>query len=306
MESDVVVRCGAILLVLFHHGLGGVRGGTDILMMLAGFSWARFQRRRLIEGKSASVFMDFARRYLVIYLLITLGVGAQNGYVTLSHLVFVSTFLADRSGILNIYWFMETLTWCAALTCLVFSLPAVRRLNSDRPLGSALAFVALAVLVRLGGDALIDTHATLLRSPDQMLLYFAAGWAIALSTQLLRFGLFAMLCGVSGLAWGWSDSHVLAMACAGAVIVFVPRLALPALAARPVMIVAAASFYIYLFNIFPMYLTDHLLHEQNGRFWLLQVVLSLILGVIVYSVLERSGPLLVKARGAWALRRAPT
>jgi hypothetical protein len=157
----------------------------------------------------------------------------------------------------------------------------------------------MAILARLGGDALIDTPATLFRSPDQMLLYFAAGWAIALSKRPVRLGLFALLCAASGLAWGWTDSHVVAMACAGVLIVSTPRIALPAVAARPVMTIAAASFYIYLFNIFPMYLTDQILHEQNGRFWLVQVLLSLALGLTVYWALESSRPFVTKARSAW-------
>lgn len=298
MESDVVVRFGAILLILGQHALGGMQGGADIFMMLAGFSWARFQSRRLIEGKSASVFLDFARRYLIIYLLIVCGVSAQNGAVSWNHLTFVSTFLADWGGILNIYWFIESLTWCVALVCLAFAVPAVRRWARERPLKTALSFVALAVLVRLGGSVLIDTSATVFRTPDQMLLYFAAGWTIALAAKPLRLALFALLCAASGLAWGWGDPHLLSMACAGALMVFVPRIALPAPLAQIVMPVAAAGFYIYLFNIFPIYLTDQILREPLGRFWLLQIALSLALGLIVHAVLERSRPILAKMRRA--------
>lgn len=304
MESDVLVRFGAILLILCQHALGGLQGGADVFMMLAGFSWARFQGRRLAEGKGASAFLDFARRYLIIYLLIVCGVSAQNGAVSWSHLAFVSTFLADWGGILNIYWFIESLAWCVALLCLAFSVPPVRHLARTQPRQLALAFVALAVLARLAGALLIDTETTVLRTPDQMLLYFAAGWAIALTAKPARLGLFALLCVASGLAWGWTDTHVLSMAGAGALMALVPRIALPAPLAQTVMLIAAAGFYIYLFNIFPIYLTDQILDARHGRFWLLQIASSLMLGLIVFSVLERSGPLLAKARNAWPLRAA--
>lgn len=300
MESDVLVRFGAILLILAQHALGGMQGGADIFMMLAGFSWARFQGRRLANGKGTSVFLDFARRYLIIYLLIVCGVSAQNGALAWSHLGFVSTFLADWGGILNIYWFIESLTWCVAFTCLAFALPAVRRSLLQHPLATALGFVALAAAIRLVGAQVIDTHATVFRTPDQMLLYFACGWAIALAEKPLRLGLFALLCAASGLAWGWTDSHILSMACAGALIVFVPRIALPAPLAQAVMQIAAAGFYIYLFNIFPIYLTDQILDAPLGRFWLLQIALSLLLGLTVYSVLEHSRPLRTKMLARWA------
>lgn len=299
MESDILVRFCAVLLIPGQHALGGMQGGADIFMMLAGFSWARFQSRRLVEGQGASVFLDFARRYLLIYLLIVCGVSAQNGALSWSHLGFVSTFRADWGGILNIYWFIESLTWCVALVCLAFALPPVRRRAQERPLQTALAFVALAILMRLGGSLVIDTSATVFRTPDQMLLYFACGWAIALAGAPLRLGLFALLCAISGLAWGWTDTHILTMACAGALMVFAPRIALPAPLAQTVMLIAAASFYIYLFNIFPLYLTDQILREPLGRYWLLQIALSLVLGLIVYSALEHSRPLRTRLWTHW-------
>lgn len=302
MESDILVRCGAILLVLFQHAVGGVQGGADILMMLAGFTWAHFQSRRLIDGKGASAFLDFARRYLIIYLLIVCGVSAQNDAMSWGHLAFVSTFLADWGGILNIYWFIESLAWCVAFVCLAFALPPVRRAARSQPLQTALGFVGLAAAIRLAGAMLIDTSATVFRTPDQMLLYFACGWAIALAGKPLQLGLFVLLCAASGLAWGWTDTHLLSMACAGALMVFVPRIALPAPLARTVMLVAAAGFYIYLFNIFPLYLTDQILREPLGRFWLLQLALSLVLGLIVYVTLERGQTILAKMRGVWRVR----
>lgn len=70
--------------------------------------------------------------------------------------------------------------------------------------------------------------------------------------------------------------------------------------AQIVMPIAAVGFYIYLFNIFPIYLTDQILREPLGRFWLLQIALSLVLGLIVYAVLERSRPFRAKMRARWA------
>lgn len=304
MESDVLVRCGAILLILGQHALGGMQGGADVFMVLAGLSWGRFQQKRLVEGKSASVFADFARRYLIIYLLIVCGVSAQDAEVNWSHLTFMNPFQGNAHGILNIYWFIESLTWCVALTCVAFLLPSVRRQALHQPLKFALTFVMLAALVRLAGASLIDPHTTWFRSPDQLLLYFAAGWAFAFSGRYLRLGLFALLCVASGLAWGWTDTHVMAMAVAGALMVFVRRIVLPAPLAQIVMTIAAAGFYIYLLNSLPMYLTDQILQEPLGRFWLLQIVLSLALGLIVYWVLERSRPFFAKARSAWPRLRA--
>ena len=69
---------------------------------------------------------------------------------------------------------------------------------------------------------------------------------------------------------------------AAGLIVFARRILMPRLAGRAVATVAAASFYIYLFNAFPIYLTDTVLHSRFGRFWWLQIVASLGLGIAAF------------------------
>jgi hypothetical protein len=297
LESDIVVRCLAITQILFQHALGNMQGGADLLMMLSGFTWARFQQGRLVAGESPGAFLDFTRRYLLIYLGIMLAVFAMHRKVAWSHLLFVSTFRGDWGGILNTYWFFESLTWCVATICLSLAVPAIRKFAARRPIFFSLVFVGIALAVRLIGGLMLDAGAHAFRSPDQMLIYFATGWAIALAGRELRLALFAMLAGVSASAWGWNDTHVAAMLVAAGLIVFVRRVSMPKPAGRVVGTIAAASFYIYLFNVFPMYLTDIVLHSRFGKFWLIEIIASLALGIAAFLLLSRSGKLWGLARG---------
>jgi acyl-CoA synthetase (AMP-forming)/AMP-acid ligase II len=282
LESDIVVRALAIMQVLFQHGLAGFGGGADILMVLAGYSWARFQRPRLLRGDGKGALIDFARRYLIVYFGVMMAVLALNHRFLPEHYLFYSTFVASWGGILNTYWFIEALTWCVVLTCGTLAIPAVRSFFRAQPLSSGLAFVAAAVAIRLLGAAALDPHTTFHRTPDQMLLYFATGWAVALSGKGLRAALFALIVGASLAAWGWRDPHAYAMGIAGLMIVAMPRMRLPRVVGQAATLVAAASFYIYLLNPIPMYLTDQVLHAPFGRYWWLQIVLSLALGIGAY------------------------
>ncbi|HEY4276513.1 MAG TPA: AMP-binding protein [Rhizomicrobium sp.] len=299
LESDIVVRCLAITQILFQHALGNIQGGADLLMMLSGFTWARFQQGRLVAGGSRGAFMDFIRRYLLIYLGIMFAVFVMHRKVVWSHLLFISTFRGDWGGILNIYWFFESLTWCVAAICFAFAVPAIREFAAQRPTFFSLTFVGVALAIRLIGGVMLDAAAHVFRSPDQMLIYFAAGWAIALAGWQLRLALFVMLATISAMAWGWNDAHVAAMLVAAGLIVFVRRVSMPRPVGRAVGTIAAASFYIYLFNVFPMYLTDIVLQAKFGKFWLFQIVASLALGIAVSFLLSRSGKLWGVAR-AWA------
>lgn len=279
VESDIVVRCLAITLILFQHALDGLQGGADVLMMLAGFSWARFQRARLLSGEVRAAFFDFCRRYLLVYFGIMAGFFALNREIDWFHLLFVSTFRGDWGGGLNTYWFIESLAWCVVAVCVLSVIPAVRRCLAARPTVSGLAFVAGALAIRLAGAQVLDATAHAYRSPDQMLAYFAVGWTVALAGRALRAGLLALLAAISAAAWGWNDTHVIAMGAAGLLMAFVPRVTLPTALARAVVAVAAASFYIYLFNVLPMYVTDVVLDERFGRYWAAQIAASLALGI---------------------------
>lgn len=287
VESDIFVRAAAILLVVLQHAIGGLAGGADVLMTLAGFSWARFQQRRLLDGQIGSAFYDFARRYLSVYAVIITGACLLSREIRWSHIFFISTFRGDWGGILNIYWFIETLSWCVLTVCLLFSLAPIRRLARQRPVAAAAGFVAIALAMRIGGALVLDAAAHAYRSPDQMLVYFAAGWALACGNRLLSLFAAALLVTLSAFAWGWMDTHPLSMAAACAAMILIGRISLPKILAHMVLTVAAASFYIYLFNVFPMYLTDEILDAQHGRFWALNVALSLSLGIGAWWVMGR-------------------
>jgi len=182
------------------------------------------------------------------------------------------------------------------LICVVLAVPAIRKFAARKPAFFGLAFIGAALAIRLIGGLMLDAAAHLFRSPDQMLIYFAAGWAIAFAEWRLRLALFALLGFVSAMAWGWNDTHVAAIAVAAGLIVFVRRVPMPRLAGRAVGAIAAASFYIYLFNIFPMYATDIVLHARFGKFWLAQIAASLILGIAASMLLARSDGLWTRAR----------
>ena len=299
LESDILVRCLAIMQILFQHALNNMQGGADLLMVLSGFSWARFQQTRLVSGGSGAAFLDFSRRYLTIYLAIMLTVFLVNRKIAWSHQLFISTFSGDWGGVLNIYWFIESLTWCVAVICLVLAVPPIRNFARRQPLFFGLAFVGTALAIRWAGGLVLDAPAHLFRSPDQMLIYFAAGWAMAAAGWQLRLALFAMLAAVSGMAWGWSDTHVATMVVAASLLVFVRHIPVPRFAGRAVGAIAAASFYIYIFNIFPMYVTDILLQARFGKFWLIQIAASLALGIAASFLLSHAGELWARAR-AWA------
>lgn len=287
LESDVVVRCLAILVIVTQHAVGGLQGGADVLMMLSGFSWARFQRQPLLNGRQWAVFRNFAVRYTLIYVMIMVAAAVLKRSVNIPHLLFFSTFIGNWGGVLNIYWFIESLTWIALLVCAACSIGPIRDLIKSKPVTSALGFVALALALRVFGESVTDARSHVFRSPDQMLIYFAIGWAMVSTQRPMQLLLVMLACAVSALGWGWKDTHAPIMAMAGLTMVMFPRIPLPRVLMGPVVLVAAASFYIYIFNVFPMQYLEVVLKAPLGAYWLPNIVASITIGICAYLVAGR-------------------
>lgn len=298
IDTDILLRAGAIILVICQHAFGGLMGGADVLMLLAGLNFARFRRHMLAQGKGLEAFKDFALRYLTILYAIMLLYFLVKREMTWSHPLLVSTFLADWGGSLNIYWFIESLTWIILGTCIFSMLPSVRKWIAKAPAQSALAFFCLAIIVRWAGTELGTPELAAFRTPDQMLLYFAAGWTIGLVSRRLRLVVGMVAVTTSAIAWGLVDTHVLAMAAATLLLAFVARVQVPALMANPIRIIAAASFYIYILNAVPMYLVDQTLNAQHGSYWPLHLGLALVLGIGAKYAIEYAVPHVEKLKSA--------
>jgi acyl-CoA synthetase (AMP-forming)/AMP-acid ligase II len=285
VESDILIRCLAILLVVQSHAIGWVAGGADVLMMLAGYNWNRFQSKRLAGGASWQVFTDYIRKYVVFYVAVLLIYSLWKRDLAISHLAFYSTFLGDWRSLMGSFWFIESLSWCVAFVCLAAAAPIVRRGLRTRPLAAALSFVGIAELVRLVGAHTWDAAGNLYFSPDQMLLYFAVGWAAAASQGLLRAGLLCILVFASGQAWGWGDTRPWVMLAAATLLAAFDRISLPAPIRTGVTLIAAASFYIYIFDALPRH-AAMLLHGAHAPIWALQILATLVGGLGIYRMVD--------------------
>lgn len=257
IDSQLVLRAAAILLVVIHHAtLWPIPGGAATLVMLVGFSLARFQRHRLFAGDGLTVLRPLAAN-LALYAPIVAGFSLARREV-----LWPSVFLSGNLGfaapphmVPYLYWFVEAYAQTILLWVILFSIPQARRIADAMPLASGIFVLAIAVAAKfltplvwyIGGPQIFTL-------PD--ILYLAIlGWCLYfLDTPPKRKAFFAVatvLCLV--LAWwggNWTGSWVKFMLVLGAVFVllFIPRITLPTWAAPLILPVSAASYHIYLFH----------------------------------------------------------
>lgn len=257
LDSAVVLRALAALLVLVHHAtLLPLPGGAAALMLLAGFSLARFQGAALMLGERRRLLQGLAAN-LAVYAPLVAAFSLARGEV-----LWPSLFLVGNLGIFPpekmmpyMYWFVEAYAQILLLCLALFSLPAVRRAVTRAPFGSSLAFLAAAAAAKFAAPIAWNVGAVQIFTTADVLYLAVFGWCAYLARdRRQRFILSiaaVVLCPVLAYTGGnWTGSWVKfsLVLTSLLILLYVPRLAVPSWFARLVLPISAASYHIYLFH----------------------------------------------------------
>jgi acyl-CoA synthetase (AMP-forming)/AMP-acid ligase II len=257
LDTQLVLRAMSILLVVIHHAtLWPIPGGAAVLVMLVGYSLARFKRQQLYAGDVPGVLRSLAA-VLAPYALVVAGFSLARGEV-----LWPSVFLVGNLGFVKpphmmpfLYWFVEAYVQIVLLWLALFCILPLRAFVKARPFIFGVILLILSVAAKflvplvwnIGGPQIFTL-------PDVFYLT-VLGWCVHFATsrqkRLAIMAIVALLCPL--LAWhggNWVGSWVKFMLVLGAVfsLLYVPRITVPARLVKFVLPVSAASYHIYLFH----------------------------------------------------------
>lgn len=253
---EAVIRALAILAVVVQHQTDWpVWGGAAAMIILMGWSLARFQLPALVAADWGRVFRPLLRVLVPYYLVV--GVYA----LVYGQVPWVSVLLLGTFGVTEqethqmlpyLYWFVEVWVQMIGVIALAFAVPPVRRFAGRNPFGFGLIFLVAAVALRIWGLALWNVGARQLFTLPWVFWLCALGWCIAMARgrqHWLVLGLIALLmpgAAILGGNWygGWIKHGGLAVA--AVLLLYVPALRLPGPLVRAIVTVAQATFFIYL------------------------------------------------------------
>jgi acyl-CoA synthetase (AMP-forming)/AMP-acid ligase II len=248
MDTDILLRAAAIIVVMGSHiGLFRVIGGAHVLLVLAGWSFARFG---LTSAAPARSMLRTAVRVAVPSMLYLAWRVAVTDDVVLPNALLVNNYVREGPAA---YWFVEVFVHAMLLLAAVFAIPAVARAERQHGFLVALAAFGLTLLGRLFidytdpfGERVFATHA--------VLWFFALGWLAQRSASWWQKALTAGLAYLSIPGFFLDEPSRDLLVLGGALLlVLVPRLPVPRFAVRPVGLVASASLCLYLthYAIYP-------------------------------------------------------
>jgi acyl-CoA synthetase (AMP-forming)/AMP-acid ligase II len=256
METSVVVRCLAIVLILANHThLAYVPGGAHTLLALVGFNLARFQLTARPRGERVrGILRSMARIVLPSSLWIAALVLVTDEY-DWRNVLMLNQVLGDWSQWSPHwhYWFIEAVTSLLLGSAVLMAFPFVDRWERRWPFAFPMALVAVGLLTRY--DVVVPDAGPYRGANAYVLIWlFATGWAAArarTTRQRLLVSAVPVLT-VPGF-WPSMPGREATIVLGILALTWLPTVAVPGWLARFASQVATASLFVYLthFSVYP-------------------------------------------------------
>ncbi|AUH66658.1 AMP-binding protein [Paracoccus zhejiangensis] len=262
-------------------------GAAYFLILLAGYSVARFQLPEIIRTGSVSTIWGTIRSVAIPTFLMVAFLQVATHRFEIMPLLLISNYLDPHHLKGFLLYFAEFYLQLLVLAALFFSIPSVRQAFKARPMTSAVVLLIAAMALGRGIDSLYNDDYNYHRTPWHYSFAFALGIVVAGAkgpvTKLIAM---AAAIVVVLLNWGFtSAAYYVAGGCA--LVLFVPSIPVPGPVKVVVAEIAAASLFIYL-NHQVMISVVHKIYGVEKP-WV-ALIASLIAGVILmhlYSWLSR-------------------
>lgn len=258
---DLIIRALAILLVVVHHEtLWPLPGGSAAMVILAGFSLARFQMGPLLAGDGLAILRPLAQ-ILVPYYLIVAAYAAVWGEVPWASVFLVGNFgFADpetRGMVPYLYWFIEAYCQMMLVFVALFAMPRFRRIAARRAFATGMLLLGVALAARLALPLLWPIGNRQIFTLPWIFYLAVIGWCAAIAeTHLQRLllvsagtGAFLFFGLYEGVWIGTKIKYLLLIAVL-VVLVYAPRVSVPRWTAQLVLPLSAAGFHIYILHRF--------------------------------------------------------
>lgn len=286
LEAAALLRaCAIAVIVMGHAHLLSLPGAAHLLLMIAGYNFARFQLQRVAAADGAWPVLSGLSRVVVPTVLIVALHQASKGRffpnILLLHANFVDPSLDQGFS----YWFIEVMVQILVFLFLLLLVPGIRRTAVARPFESSLALVLGAGAAAMIGPLLWNTDPLYDRVPHMKLWVFAIGMCVHFAGERWRRWLASglvlllplLLIDVRDAAVWWTTLG-------GLVLIWVGEVKAPRHVARLVGWVASGSLYIYLTHYLTFNALRRLVPQEYPLLW---AVAGITVGVVAWMVADR-------------------
>jgi acyl-CoA synthetase (AMP-forming)/AMP-acid ligase II len=281
VETNVLMRAFAIVTIVgTHANLFTMLGGAHLLLAVVGYNFGRFQVTTQERGDRVRATLRGVARIAVPSALVIAAVSLFRDGLGWSQVLLVNGIVSGGTWSEPgwHYWFIEAIVHTLLVLAAVLAVPAFDRLERRAPFGLPLGLAVAGLLTRygvvgLGGlDEIHRAHV--------IFWLFALGWATAKVTRQRDRVLLTLVIAASVPGFFLDFERNVYVLVGMTVLVWLPQVRVPAMAARAAGVLAGASMWIYLvhWEVYPW---------LEFRVPLLATVLSLVAGIVAWQAWER-------------------
>ncbi len=280
--SDIVLRLAAITMIVIGHAsdYSIFYGGTWMLILLIGFSAAKFQMRQIEEGNYGKIILKTLYLIIPLYYILLICYGLMRENVPLDYILLVGNYRIWSYGtLLEPYWFVSLYVQIVVFLAIVSIIPSARHSIEKYPWASAAVLNLLLIVVmtveyilkgEIGG---VPYHVE--RGFAECLSIFAAGWMICkMRDEKTVFVTFILVCVDMVLLTGLGMQKFVAakLAATVAILAFYPQFMAPLPLARMLSLLASTTLFVYIIHNPIVFFVSKL-----GMFEVLNVVIVIVL-----------------------------
>jgi acyl-CoA synthetase (AMP-forming)/AMP-acid ligase II len=283
VETNVALRAFAILEVLLNHTYivdnSYIVGGAALLMVLAGYSFARFQAASLFVGRVWSTIWPYLKKIIIPYLLICVFVvisrTVRNVPVHYDIFLMINNLYRLEDRTLANFWFIQVLTQCIVILGIVFSIKSFTKYAKDNVWMYSISLLSFFVLLCFLINSVWDTKALQFLVPHIYLPIIMIGWCACLAKFNMQKLLVLVYASLIFSVMCWLDfivfSQCVWLVVGTSLLLFLPSVKVFSFVKPFVTEIAAAAYFIYLTHMFILHFIDKLTENGPLRYALLVI-----------------------------------
>ena len=291
LESVTLTRAFFMICIVALHTEAFIYspnwGAAYFLVMLAGYSVARFQLPEIIRSGSVKTLLGTIKYVAIPTILLVALLQATTDTFAIMPLLLISNFLDPNTLSGFHFYFVEFYLQLLLFAAVLFSFSKVREAFDARPMLSALALLLAVVIVDRTIESIWNGDYNYHRTPWHYGWPFALGMVLAAANDL-RSRLLALAVSLLAVWLAWSVTSASLYVGAGcAIVIFVRAFIVPAPAKVVIAEIAGASMFIYLSHYEMIIIVAKIFGENKP--WV-SLILAVLVGIAlshIYAWSER-------------------
>lgn len=304
VPADLVGRILAILAVVALHSTHwGTGGGSVLLIILVGYSLARFQSGVLFRGQVGKTLRSMLVPIVAVYYVIIAVAAVRFSPIDLGWLFLVENFNTEITpAVLLPYWFVSTYAQIVALASLPFAIPRVREAVKRAPFEAGIAtLVVVGLVVQL--TAINDIFYNVRhRNPVIALELLLTGWCMFFATTLWKRCVATLAIVLVWLQnYGLIEANIAALLVGGSLCtLWGVHVSLPRPAARALLFFGSLSMFVYIAHVPALYKLSALIDAGAARF-----IAAMVVSILLALALKKASDWVMQRIVRWSRPAAP-